>query len=419
MQRYSPTVVIGAGQSGLAVSAELSRHGMDHLVLERGQVANSWKSERWDSLKMLTPNWMNLLPGIGYDGDAPSGFMSVQELSTAFDRSARAIAAPIQTETRVLSVTQKPDGYQIQTDQGALACRNLVMANGACGIPSVPEMAKSLSPGILQTTPMQYKRPSDLPVGKVLVVGASASGQQLARELVQSGRDVILSVGNHIRLPRTYRGVDICVWLDILGTTSIPYDQVDDLDRVRRTQSLSLVANTNLDLNVLQDMGVEIAGRLVSGEGESLAFAGSLANTCVAADLKMKRFLSSVDDWIAARGMQRQFDAQNDISMTRVPAMPRLLIKNLKEYGVRSILWATGYRPDFSWLDLPVFDPKGRLVHDGGVVGNGLYVMGLPYLRQRKSTNLQGAGEDAKALVKHMRLQAKAGDTYNLGALAA
>lgn len=419
MQRYRHTVIIGAGQSGLAVSAELSRHGMDHLVLERGQIANSWKSERWNSLKMLTPNWMNVLPGIGYDGDAPLGFMSVQELKSAFARSARAIGAPVQTDTRVLSVTRKTDGYQIQTDQGAIACRNLVMANGACGIPSVPAMAKSLSPRIHQTTPMHYKRPSDMPDGKVLVVGASASGQQLARELVQSGRDVILSVGNHIRLPRTYRGVDICVWLDILGTTSIPYDQVDDLDRVRRTQSLSLVADTSLDLNVLQDMGVEITGRLVSGEGESLAFAGSLANTCVAADLKMKRFLSSVDDWIAARGMRRQFDEQNDISMTRVPEVPRLTIKNLEKYGVRSILWATGYRPDYSWLDVPVFDPKGRLVHDGGVVGKGLYVMGLPYLRQRKSTNLQGAGEDAKALVKHMRQHGKADDTHSLGGLAA
>ncbi len=411
MQRFSPTVIIGAGQSGLAMSAALTRHGMDHVVLERGQVANSWKTERWDSLKLLTPNWMNTLPGIGYDGSDPTGFMSMQELTQAFDRSAASIAAPVQTETRVVSVTPTSEGYCVQTDQGAISCENLVLANGACGTASVPVAAKSLSRRIVQMTPLQYKRPSDLPDGKVLVVGASASGQQLARELTQSGRDVILSVGNHIRLPRIYRGVDICVWLDMLGTTSIPYDQVDDLERVRRTQSLSLVAEENLDLNDLQDMGVEIVGRLVRGEAESVAFAGSLANTCTAADLKMNRLLASVDAWIAARGMQSAFEPQSDTSMTRIPEKPRLQINDLNRENVRSIVWATGYRPDYSWLNVPVFGAKGQIVHDGGVVGNGLYVMGLPYLRQRKSTNIQGAAEDAKALVDHLRLHTKTGAT--------
>lgn len=407
MQSYCPTIIIGAGQSGLAVSAELTSHGMDHLVLERGQVANSWKTERWDSLKLLTPNWMNRLPEIGYDGNDPAGYMSMQDLTAAFDRSARKIAAPVQSETRVMAVTQSSDGYRVQTDQGLIACKNLVLANGACGVPSVPEIAKSLSKRLIQTTPSHYKSPSDLPGGKVLVIGASASGQQLARELVRSGRDVILSVGNHIRLPRTYRGVDICVWLDVLGTTSIPYDQVENLEHARRTQSLSLVADDNLDLNDLQDMGVEMTGRLVVGEDERVSFAGSLANTCTAADLKMNRFLASVDEWINARGMQGVYEPRGDLQLTRYPEIPRLLINDLKKENIHSVIWATGYRPDFSWLNIPVFGAKGQLIHDGGVVGNGLYVMGLPYLRQRKSTYLQGAADDAYALVKHMRTNAK------------
>ena len=350
MQHYNPIVIIGAGQSGLAISAELTRHGMEHLVLERGQVANSWKTERWDSLKMLTPNWMNVLPKIGYDGTDPSGFMSMHELTAAFDRSAHAIAAPIQTQTRVLSVKPAFEGYRVQTDQGAIGCRNLVLANGACGVPSVPRMSKSLSDRIFQTTPAKYKRPSDLPDGRVLVVGASASGLQLARELSLAGREVILAVGSHIRLPRSYRGIDICVWLDVLGTTSIPYDQVDDIERVRRTTSLSLVAEESLDLNELQNIGVEITGRLVRSEGESVAFAGSLANICTAADLKMNRLLASIDEWIAARGMEGQFEPGDVPAMTHVPDVPRLLIKDLKMEDVQSVIWATGYTPDFSWL---------------------------------------------------------------------
>ena len=160
---------------------------------------------------------------------------------------------------------------------------------------SIPTFAQSMSKRIVQTTPLHYKRPSDLPDGKVLVIGASASGQQIARELIQSGRNVILSVGNHIRLPRTYRGVDICVWLDVLGATSISYDQVEDLERRRRAQSLALVAEQNLDLNELQALGAEVTGRLVGCEGEGVAFAGSLANTCMAADLKMNRFLNRAE----------------------------------------------------------------------------------------------------------------------------
>jgi len=400
------------------MSAELSRQGMDHLVIERGQVANSWKTERWDSLKMLTPNWMNTLPGIGYDGADPAGFMSMRELTLAFDRSAASIGAPVQSETKVISVAPSVSGYRVQTDQGAIDCETVVMANGACGVPAIPRVAERLSPRICQTTPLRYKRPSDLPDGRVLVVGASASGQQLARELKQSGRDVVLAVGTHIRLPRSYRGVDICVWLDALGTTSIPYDQVDDIERVRRTQSLALVADQNLDLNDLQDIGVEITGRVVDTDGETVSFAGSLANICTAADLKMNRLLRSIDEWITRRGMQEQFAPRDVPAPTRVPQNPRLSIRSLKQEGVNSIVWASGYAPDFSWLDAPVFDAKGRLMHDGGVVGRGLYVMGLPYLRQRKSTNLQGAGEDAQALVSHMKM-ARKGATFTDGNRAA
>lgn len=401
MQRYCPTVIIGAGQSGLAVSAELARGGSDHLVLERGQIANSWKTERWDSLRMLTPNWMNGLPNLPYNGAEIDGFMSVDELVKRFDKCAEVNAAPVQAETTVLSIQASQRGYRIQTDQGAIDSRNVVLANGACGIAHIPVQAQYLPADIVQTTPMKYKRASDLPQGKVLVVGASASGLQIAREVQKSGRDVILSVGNHLRLPRRYRGVDICRWMDLIGTTSIPYDQVDNLTRVRRTPSLSLVAGETLDLNALQRMGVEITGRLVGMCDGRAQFAGSLANLCVAADLKMKRLSASIDAWIAENGQDSEVAEAEPIVPTCVPASPRLSV-NLEREGIRSVIWATGYKPDFSWLNLPVFDPKGQIIHDGGVIQDGLYVMGLPYLRQRKSTFLHGATDDAMAVVDHM-----------------
>jgi putative flavoprotein involved in K+ transport len=212
---------------------------------------------------------------------------------------------------------------------------------------------------------------------------------------------VTLAVGSHLRLPRHYRDADIMTWMDITGVTKIPYTEVDDIERVRRTPSLTLVAEETVDLNSLQDIGIEIVGRMMSLQDGSAYFSGSLANACGAADLKMNRLLNSIDDWVANSGLESLIDPIERYSPTRVPDSPRLKIDLVRE-GFQSVLWATGYKPDFSWLNLPVFDRKGRLIHDGGIVDAGLYVMGLPYLRQRKSTFIDGAGDDAKALAEHL-----------------
>jgi len=400
------TVIIGAGQSGLAMSRELTCRGVDHLIVERGRVANSWRSERWDSLKLLSPNWMNGLPGQDYDGSDHDGYMDVAELIGRFDRYAANISAPVRAETTVLSVERTGAGYRVQTDDGAIDCDTLVMANGACGIPNVPAFASELPAGMASHTPHSYKRPADLPDGRVLVVGASASGLQLAREIHASGRDVTLAVGGHLRLPRVYRGADILTWMEIIGATRIPYTEVDDIERVRRTPSLPLVADETLDLNMLQDMGVEIAGRLATIRDGRALFSGSLANVCAAADLKMNRLFAAIDEWVARSDLGDLIEPAERLASVRIPESPRLQADLLGE-GYRSVVWATGYRPDFGWLRLPVFDRKGRLVHDGGVVGDGLYVMGLPYLRQRRSTFIDGVGEDANALAEHL--------TANLG----
>ena len=239
------------------------------------------------------------------------------------------------------------------------------------------------------------------PDGKVLVVGASASGLQLASEIQRSGHQVVLAVGSHLRLPRKYRDADICMWMEIIGATSIPYTEVDDITRVRRTPSLTLVANETINLNTLQDMGVEITGRLATiNDGRGL-FSGSLANLCAAGDQKMNRLLASIDDWVDTAGLIDLVAPTERYAPTRVPSAPRLGM-DLAAEEVEAVLWATGYRPDFNWLKLPVFDRKGNLKHDGGVVADGLYAMGLPYLRQRKSTFIDGASDDARALATHL-----------------
>jgi len=383
------------------MSHELSQRGVDHVILERGQIANSWRNERWDSLRLLTPNWMNGLPGKAYQGNDHDGYMNVSELIARFDQCASNNDAPVQAKTTVLSVNGLPGQYMVQTDKGAISCESVVMANGACAIPKVPTYAKDLPPEIQAFTPLDYKRPSQLQDGKVLVVGASASGLQLAREIQQSGKQVVLAVGNHMRLPRTYRGADISTWMEIIGATTIPYTEVDDISRVRRTPSLTLVAEKTIDLNSLQAMGVEITGRLAAVNDDRALFSGSLANMCAAADLKMNRLLTSIDEWIDDREMTELIEPAERFTPTRAPLSPRLGINLVKE-GFGSVLWATGFRPNFSWLKLPVFDRKGNLNHDGGVVAAGLYTMGLPYLRQRKSTFIDGAGDDALAIADHL-----------------
>jgi len=399
--KRTTTVIIGAGQCGLAMSFELSRLGVDHVVLERGQIANSWRKERWDSLRLLSPNWKNGLPGLSYRGSDPEGYMHVSELVQNMAASADQIAAPIQSETRVISVEGSPGHYIVQTDQGMISCNSVVMANGACAIPKVPDFAALLPQRIQQFTPLNYKRPAQLPNGKVLIVGASASGLQLAREIQLSGRQVVLAVGNHLRFPRRYRGTDISMWLEAIGATTIPHTQVDDIARVRRTPSLTLVADDTIDLNTLQQVGVEITGRLSTVRDGRALFSGSLANLCTAADLKMNRLLESIDQWVDENGLKGHVGPHERYASTEIPAEPRLSIDLVRE-GFDAIIWSTGYRPDFSWLKLPVFDGKGALMHDGGVVTDGLYAMGLPYLRQRKSTFIDGASDDAKALAIHL-----------------
>jgi putative flavoprotein involved in K+ transport len=394
----------------------LTERSIDHVVLERGEVANSWRTERWDSLRLLTPNWQSRLPGFGYEGNDPDGYRTVPEVIDFINSYARVIAAPVQTNTTVTSVRSADDCYLVVTDRGDWLCRTAVLATGACNIPTVPSAAAALPPDITTLTPPRYRNPSQLPEGGVLVVGASATGTQIAAEVHRSGRPVTLAVGEHIRAPRLYRGKDIEWWMDAAGILDERYDAIPDIDRARSVPSFQLTGSPErrtLDLNALTAMGVKLVGKLAGISDGKLQFSGSLRNMCALSDLKMGRLLDAIDAWAAANGVDRTVDPPHRLPPTEVEAAPPLVL-DLARSGIRTIIWATGFRPDYSWLELPILDRKGRIRHDGGVVCSpGLYVMGLQFLRRRKSALIDGAGEDARDLSSHLSAYLHRGQPAN------
>ena len=398
-------IVIGAGHSGLAMSRELATRSVEHVVLERGEVANTWRTERWDSLRLLTPNWMTRLPGLAYDGPDPDGYMAVPELVGFLDRYARDEAGPVVGNTTVLRVSLANPGYHVETSRGSWYCRALVLASGACNLPAVPGISAALPRHLRQVDTRNYRNPDQLPEGGVLVVGASASGLQLAAEIHESGRPVTLAVGEHVRMPRMYRGRDIQWWLLESGILDEGIADVDDPERVRRLPSPQLVGTpgrSTLDLNALGDAGVRVVGRLAGVRDGRALFSGSLRNVCAMADLKLERLLGAFDAWAESSGIGCEVDPVERPLPTQVGDKPTLQL-GLAAEGINTVLWATGYRPDYSWLDIPVLDRKGRLVHDGGVVGPGLYALGLPFLRRRKSSFIHGAEDDVSLLAAHLR----------------
>ena len=383
----------------------MSERSVDHIVLERGEVANSWRRERWDSLRLLTPNWQSRLPGVRYEGADRDGYMTMGEVTELIERFAKVSRAPVRTGVNVTSVSRADGGYLVATSDGEIACRTVVIASGACNRPSVPALSAGVPASVAQLTPFDYRDPGQLPDGGVLVVGASATGVQLAAEIKRSGRPVTLSVGEHVRLPRVYRGRDVLWWMDASGVWDQRYDEVDDLTRARRLPSPQLVGTperATLDLNALTALGVELVGKwAVLRDGRAL-FSGGLRNVFSLADLKMNRLLDTFDEWALTSGRDAEFAAPERFAPTVPPNSGRLQV-DLRSGEIRAVVWATGFRPDYGWLGVPVVDDKGHLRHDGGVVDSpGLYALGLPVLRRRKSTFIHGIEDDAREVIDHL-----------------
>jgi putative flavoprotein involved in K+ transport len=405
MSHLTDIVIIGAGQAGLATSRCLGDLGVPHVLLERGRPAQRWRSERWDSLRLLTPNWMTRLPAWRYAGDEPDGFMRAAEVASFLDAYARSFAAPVVEEAEVLRVEQRDGLFTVASTRGVWRARGVVVATGHCDRPAAPPCAAAAPGSILQVTPDRYRRPEDLPAGGVLVVGASATGVQLAEELHRSGRPVTLAVGRHTRVPRRYRGRDIMSWLDEAGILDEPLAPQADLAAAYRQTSLQLVGSPEgraVDLLSLQGIGVRIAGRVAGVEGGTVGFGPDLEEHVARAEAKLRRLLLRIDGHIATQGVKAA--PAEPVQPVATGPGPREL--DLEKEGIRAIVWATGFRRSYPWLKIPVLDAAGEIRHSGGVTPcPGLSVIGMPFQSRRKSTFIDGVGADAEALTRRIRFQ--------------
>jgi putative flavoprotein involved in K+ transport len=398
------TVVIGAGQAGLAVSNRLTAAGRDHVVLERGRVAQRWRSETWDSLHLLTPNWFNTLPMWRYRGGDPDGFMSAAGFARHLAAYARAFAAPVEEDAPVESVRRRGDGFEVVAGATCWRANHVVIATGWCDRPAIPDISRTISAGIDQIAPAAYRDPSQLGSGGVLVVGASATGIQLADELRRAGRDVTLAVGGHSRMPRRYRGMDVFWWFDRIGLLDKTIDEQPDAFRARREPSLQVVGRPdqgNLDLATVQAAGVRLTGRLLAVDGDRARFAPDLAATVAAGNARMNRVLHQIDRYVDEHGLAREVLEAEPLEPVTVGAAPDEL--DLAAAGITTVVWATGYRRVYDWLDVPVLDARGEIRQRRGVTPMpGLYVLGQRFQYRRNSNFIGGVGADAAFVADHI-----------------
>jgi len=403
--KRTEVVIIGGGQAGLAMSRCLSDRSVEHVVLERGRIGERWRTERWDTLRLLTPNWQSRLPGWRYQGSDPDGYMTMPEVIDYLEGYARSFRAPVEQATTVLAVDGDGYGYRVTTDRGIWSAKNVVIATGHCDLPQVPAIARDLSPDILQLVPGRYRNPEELPKGGVLVVGASASGIQLADEIHASGRPVTIAVGRHTRLPRKYRGRDILQWLELMGLFDQTPEDVYDFDVSREQPSLQLVGrpdHSTLDLPLLEKRGVRLAGRLVGANDHKVHFEDDLVAYTAAADAKLAVLLRRIDNSIRKAGPDDHAEQAEPFVPFLWPA-PSPSEIDLLNAGISTVLWATGFRRSYPWLKVPVLDHRGEIIHRGGVTPEpGLYVLGLQFLRRRKSAFIDGVGDDAVELAEHI-----------------
>jgi putative flavoprotein involved in K+ transport len=401
------TVVVGAGHAGLAVSRLLTQAGRDHVVLDRGRIGERWRSERWDSLHLLTPSWMTRLPGWYYSGPDPEGYLSAGRFVRSLERYAESFDAPVIDDTTVHRLDRAPGGrYHVHTDRGTFRATHVVVATGPHGAPVVPAGFDGSDVEVMASS--RYRNPDQLASGGVLVVGASSSGVQIADELNRAGRDVVLAVGRHTRMPRRYRGMDAFWWLESTGRLARTIDDFADPVQARREPSLQLVGRNgpgrfgqDLDLAALHGRGVRLTGRLHEVSASRAAFDEGLAGTVAAADEQMHRFLDRVDRYVEETGLQAEV-LPPERPRRFVPAAPPREL-DLRREGIATIVLATGFRPDHSWIHLPITTADGHLEQYRGVTpAPGVYTVGQRFQHRRDSGFIDGARHDAHAVVAHL-----------------
>lgn len=389
------TVVVGGGQAGLTMSHCLTRRGRAHVVLERHRIAERWRTERWDALRFQFPNWSMRLPDFAYTGNDPDGYAPRDDVVRFIEAYADFIRAPVRTGVEVRALRPGPDGFVLETADTTITARNVVIATGPYQQPAIPSAASGLG-DVVQMPASDYRNPGQLPPGGVLVVGAGASGCQIAEELLRAGRRVYLSVGPHRRVPRRYRGRDIIWWINALGLD----DKIAEANTVRQPPLLisGAYGGLTIDLRGYAADGMVLLGRLQAAQDGIASFAADLSDNLAAGDESHAAFIRAADAYGAASLPDEPPQPARPVAEIESP--PSL---DLRAAGIGTVIWATGYRYDFGWVGLDIFAPDGAPVHRRGVTNvPGVYLLGLPFLHKTKSSFLSGVGEDAAYLADHI-----------------
>jgi putative flavoprotein involved in K+ transport len=404
------TVVVGGGHAGLAMSYCLKARGVEHVVLERGDVGQRWRDERWDSITLLTPNWATQLPGFHYDGDDPDGYEGRDGYVSYLERYARSFGAPVQKETAVTRLTAAGKGtYRLETSQGPLEARRVVAATGPFHVPVFPEGRTAVPSDVFQIHSSEYRCPAQLPEGPVLVAGSGNSGLQIVEELAASGRRVFASIGRLRSAPRRYRGQDIIRWMIDLGALDA---RVEDASPDARKIPPPLLTGTggghDLNLRQMSGRGAIFIGRVLGGRDGRLFFSGDVNDTLRASAAAYRDFRARVDRFVSERGVSAPPDPAPCADADLIPALTEPVTElDLGKERIRSIVWATGFRTAYEWIDLPVFGSSGEPLHEGGAAASpGFYFLGLRWLSKYKSFFIYGVGEDAERLAQRIASEA-------------
>lgn len=403
------TLVVGAGQAGVAMSEHLTKNSIPHLVLEKHRIAQAWRTGRWDSLVANGPAWHDRFPGMVFEGAAPDSFVGKDAVADYFEAYARKFEAPVRTGVEVTRVVrnQGRPGFTVETSEGVIEAQRIVAATGPFQTPVIPSIAPK-DDALYQIHSARYFNPQQLPEGAVLVVGAGSSGVQIADELNRAGKKVYLSVGPHDRPPRAYRGRDFCWWLGVLGlwdaSASAP-----GKEHVTIAVSGARGGHT-VDFRQLAQQGIHLVGVTQAfDESGQVTFAANLADNIRRGDENYLSLLDAADAYIARNGLDFPTEEQARHFLPDPECMTAPLSSlNLHKAGISTIIWATGYAVDYRWLDVQAFDASGRPQHQRGVSSEpGIYFLGLPWLSRRGSTFIWGVWHDAKHIADHIATQRK------------
>ena len=400
------TVIVGGGQAGLAMSRHLGAQSIPHLVLERNRIAERWRSERWDSLVANGPAWHDRFPDLEFAGHDPEAFVPKDDVAAYFEAYARQINAPIRCGVEVRRARRLPGagGFRVETSAGVIEAQRIVAATGPFQTPVIPDIIAQ-DAALRQMHSTAYRNPQDLPEGAVMVVGAGSSGVQIADELARAGRKVYLSVGPHDRPPRAYRGRDFCWWLGVLGKWDAAAPRPGS-EHVTIAVSGAHGGHT-VDFRALAGLGVTLVGRTERCDGGRLHFADDLARNIAAGDASLHQLLAEADAYVAAQGLDLPPEPQAHQTLPDPACMTDPLRSlDLAGAGIGTVIWATGFRVDYSWLELDIFDAEGRPRHQRGVAPEpGVYFLGLPWQSRRGSSFIWGVWHDARYIADQIVIQ--------------